>query len=729
VLLVAILVAGWAGFDAFTGDPFAWVVLTALFGVMEAVDLSFQGRRGRVGLSAAEAVLMPMLFAFSEQQVVWGVAIAIAGIRIVRWRQGWPKGIYNVAQYGIAAALAAGVWVQFGHPSDAMTVQNAGAAVLAVIVFALVTHSLTMFVVSLAEGASFRAFMGAVAGPAAWNLLGAITFGLLLSAAFEAARWTVILFPLPLAGLFLGYRAVVRQSRDRERIEQLHAASRSLASTPDLGGALSKFLDAVQDIASASGARAVIKTQKKVVWTGVQGEEILANLDPIDGGAMSALLEAFESDPTALVIREDSTGRHRDLLESFGVRSMIAAPLLDDEFVLGYLVATDRVGTDEFDKSDVRLLEALGHELVVSLDSHRLFARVSEERERFRRIFRGSAEGICMLDERGIVRAWNPALEQISGYEENEMIGHRWSDKLVVRDWAQKRIQGRELIEVRADAELELVTKEGPTRWISVLSDEIPSGEEKGWVVMVRDVTALHAAEEAKSDFLSTISHELRTPLTTIKGSLQVLGRGVEQLPEGMAEQMVAVMRRGSDRLERLVMNLLTVSQLETGGMNVFTEELTLRELVDAAVDNAMRDHAKRVIEIEPEQVTIRADRERFMQALSQLLDNAVKFGGAQGTVKVCATQRNGYACISVSDEGPGVPKADRERIFERFVRLGSLLTRETQGAGVGLFIAKKSVEAMNGNIYVEGGAETGATFTIEIPLAYPMAVADPASA
>jgi len=459
----------------------------------------------------------------------------------------------------------------------------------------------------------------------------------------------------------------------------------------------------------------------------VTGTEVIADLEPLTDPAMGDLLAVFESDPSPLVIREDATGDQAAVLKALGLRSLIAAPLLDADFVLGYIMTTDRVGTDEFDRADVRLLEALGHELVVSLDSHRLFARVSEERERFRRIFEGSKEGICVLDERGIVRAWNPALEQITGFDEEDMLGQRWSDKLLVRDWAQHRLQGRDLVEADPDAELELVTKDGPTRWVSVLSDEIPSGEERDWVVMVRDVTAIHAAEEAKSDFLSTISHELRTPLTTIKGSLQVLSRGVEQLPDGMVEQMIAVMRRGSDRLERLVMNLLTVSQLETGGMNVFTEELLLGELVRAAVDNSLRDHPARVVEIEPESITVRADRERTVQALSQLLDNAVKFGGPEGTVTVRARLANGFATVSVTDQGPGVSKADRDRIFDRFVRLGNLLTRETQGAGVGLFIAKRSVEAMNGRIRLEPGSETGATFVIEIPLAYPMAVADPA--
>jgi signal transduction histidine kinase len=115
------------------------------------------------------------------------------------------------------------------------------------------------------------------------------------------------------------------------------------------------------------------------------------------------------------------------------------------------------------------------------------------------------------------------------------------------------------------------------------------------------------------------------------------------------------------------------------------------------------------------------ANQERLGQAVAHLLDNARKFGGANGRIGVEIRCENGFARMSVTDEGPGIPKADQERIFQCFVRLGHLLTRETQGAGVGLFIAKRSIEDMGGAIWVESLPGRGATFHVKLPLARPM--------
>jgi signal transduction histidine kinase len=119
----------------------------------------------------------------------------------------------------------------------------------------------------------------------------------------------------------------------------------------------------------------------------------------------------------------------------------------------------------------------------------------------------------------------------------------------------------------------------------------------------------------------------------------------------------------------------------------------------------------------------VRADKEKLRQTIDHLIDNALKYG--DGRVTVTTSRANGYGRVSVSDEGPGIARADHERIFERFVRLGDPLTRETQGAGVGLFIAKRSLEAMQGRIRVESESGRGATLVIEVPLARPMAVVD----
>ncbi|HEV3471620.1 MAG TPA: ATP-binding protein, partial [Actinomycetota bacterium] len=422
-------------------------------------------------------------------------------------------------------------------------------------------------------------------------------------------------------------------------------------------------------------------------------------------------------------------GPGQELAREFGVVTLLAVPVAADDQVVGALVVIDRVGTDEFTDADARLLQALANELEVALESHRLFAQVAEERERFARIFNGSQEGICLLEADGVVRAWNPALERITGYPASDLMGIRWSDRVMIRDGEQKRVEGAGLVSLTPDDVVEVVTRDGPTRWISVMSGPVQlETEASGWVVLVRDMTAQHQVEQAKSDFLSTISHELRTPLTTIKGSLQVLGRGTENLPVDLTEQMIGVTTRGAERLERLVMNLLIVSQIESGAMPVFTEELSIVDIVTDRVNTVLRDHPETRLQIDEDELYVRADRERLAQVVEHLLDNALKFGGREGTISVVLVREKGFAHLMVTDEGPGVPRADQDRIFERFIRLGDVLTRETQGAGVGLFIAKNAVEAMDGRIWVESEPGQGATFHVEIPLARPMVVAEEAS-
>jgi len=186
---------------------------------------------------------------------------------------------------------------------------------------------------------------------------------------------------------------------------------------------------------------------------------------------------------------------------------------------------------------------------------------------------------------------------------------------------------------------------------------------------------------------------------------------------------IVGVLGRGSDRLERLVLNLLFVSQVELDGTpTVFPEALDLEGIVRDRMEPLVQDHPSVEVVAESEPILVRADRERLGQVVEHLVDNAVKFGGA-APIRVELRRDAGYAEIAVTDAGPGIAPADHERIFDRFVRLGETLVRKTQGAGVGLFIVKESVKAMGGSVHVESELGRGATFKVRLPLARPMAV------
>jgi signal transduction histidine kinase len=189
---------------------------------------------------------------------------------------------------------------------------------------------------------------------------------------------------------------------------------------------------------------------------------------------------------------------------------------------------------------------------------------------------------------------------------------------------------------------------------------------------------------------------------------------------------MVDVLGRGADRLERLVMNLLFVSQLESDRVTVVPDHVDLNAVVAGRAGRFDEDRIR--LALADGELVVRADKEKLRQTVDHLLDNALKYGG-DAPVVVRTSLVNGYGRIAVSDEGRGIAEADQERIFERFVRLGDPLTREAQGAGVGLFIARRSVEAMDGHIWVESAEGSGATFVVELPLARPMAVPEDVSA
>jgi PAS domain S-box-containing protein len=725
-VLVGSLIAG-KGLDERVGD---WLFLIGLIAVLELADLLFHHEADREGLSSTEAVLVPLLVGFTFTQTVWGVAIAIGFASVADRRVTPIKAVFNVANLGCSAALAAWIWHLLRSDDAAFGPRNVAVAIVATLVFSVLTHVLVSVVISLAGRKKLNLWGDGIVDALGWNLVGNLSLGTFLAAAYLYSRWMILLFPLPLAFLYFGYRAVLAQTAERLRVEELLKASRALAASPSLDEALADFLQSVREVASTAEARAIVDTHRSLVWSGVRADRVVADMVPLDESPMMRdVLTEVERVQGPVIVTADEQGPLRTLTQALGVTDLMAIPLMDADAVVGCLVVLDRLGADQFGRSEARLLQALGHELVLTLDSYRLFAEVSEERERFRRIFTASKEGILLLDDRMCVRAWNPALARISGYESIEVIGRPWSERVVVRDRGSRRVEGQMLLDTPVGEELELVSRDGPSRWVSVLSSPVQGAQDRYWVVIVRDVTAEHLVEEAKSDFLSTVSHELRTPLTAIKGSLQILQRGPDKLDEKIYERMVSVMTRGTARLERLVMNLLFVSQVDADGApRIILEELDSIPMVKERASAMAGDHPIRFELEEVDEIAVLADRERLAQIVEHLVENAAKFD-PDGEIVVRLVREAGFAKLSVIDQGPGIARADQERVFERFVRLGDVLTRQTQGPGVGLFIVKTSAEAMGGQAWVESSSGHGSAFHVTFPLAKPMAVGSEAPA
>jgi signal transduction histidine kinase/DNA-binding response OmpR family regulator len=223
-----------------------------------------------------------------------------------------------------------------------------------------------------------------------------------------------------------------------------------------------------------------------------------------------------------------------------------------------------------------------------------------------------------------------------------------------------------------------------------------------------------------KSEFLNTVSHELRTPLTSIKAFAEILLDNVGEDPETQTE-FLEIINKESDRLTRLINNLLDLSRIEAGRMKWDREALDLHEVVSTAV-TSLRGAAEKKglnleVDIEEELPTV-GDRDKLIQVVTNLLGNAIKFTSEGGTVKVVAGRKDLLtARIEIQDSGVGIEAQHHESIFEKFSQVDSSETRDIKGSGLGLPIARSITEHHDGRLFVESELGKGSNFIVELPL------------
>jgi len=241
-----------------------------------------------------------------------------------------------------------------------------------------------------------------------------------------------------------------------------------------------------------------------------------------------------------------------------------------------------------------------------------------------------------------------------------------------------------------------------------------------GLILTVRAVTHELELAKLKSDFVSTVSHEFKSPLTSIRQLAEMLQAG--RVPSDERRQRYYdVLVEQSGRLSSLVTNILDIARIEEGRKEFEFETVDVGELVEEVVSAAEHQwrHEGFVIHADVNRPlpAIHADRASIGQAVSNLIDNAVKYSGDSREVHVRASAADGQVKISVQDFGVGIKEEDLGRVFERFYRGGDELTRSVKGSGLGLTLVQQIVEAHNGTVYVESEVGQGSTFSITLPV------------
>ena len=240
-----------------------------------------------------------------------------------------------------------------------------------------------------------------------------------------------------------------------------------------------------------------------------------------------------------------------------------------------------------------------------------------------------------------------------------------------------------------------------------------------GAVLVLHDITDLRRADQVRRDFVANVSHELRTPLTAIRGYVEALTDDPASIED--RARFLDVIARHVSRMERLVSDLLRLAGLDARQEPVEPSACPLPELLAGAIaDLATIIESRRqevTMDVAPEVTTVRTDPQKLQDAVRNLVENAVNYSPEGTSIRLDARQNGDRVAITVSDEGPGIPESDLERVFERFYRVDKARSRESGGTGLGLSIVKHLIDVLGGQVWAANRPEGGAVFTISLPL------------
>ena len=228
---------------------------------------------------------------------------------------------------------------------------------------------------------------------------------------------------------------------------------------------------------------------------------------------------------------------------------------------------------------------------------------------------------------------------------------------------------------------------------------------------------------QSYEDFISTVSHELRTPLTSIRGFSQTMLSSWDKLDDESKKRFLKIIEDQSNRLISLVENMLSVTKLQSSKETFVYKETDIKPIISTVVAIVKNQYKDKNFEIKvnDKTPTVTVDRDKFQQVMVNVIENAAKYSSSDTTVRVCTDCCGDFVSIKISDVGAGISDEDKSKIFNKFSRIDSPLTRKVQGSGLGLYITKNIVEKMKGEISVSSEKiESGAfltTFEVKFPV------------
>lgn len=458
---------------------------------------------------------------------------------------------------------------------------------------------------------------------------------------------------------------------------------------------------------------------------------------------------------TAYFDAPDDLAQHRAFgaIASTTIGSCFNIPLTVENRIIGILSLFDeKAGT--FDTNSLKLTAMIADYAAVALDNVRLRERENAlwreaelERMRLELIIGSMAEGLLITDAKGAITSLNKSAEQLLAQAQTTFIPGvplqtlaetsevPWLPRLVKiinQALSGQTVKNQELVAGKGDERVPLT--------LSISAAPLHENgdfahHQVGVVAVLNDITSNKQVERLKDDFVSVVSHELRTPLTAIKGYTQHLVRRVErrlrklqettntpasELAESHDLRSLAIIQSQTEHLERLVSDLLDLSQVQWGQLQLHNETFQMSDLLNDMVRSVQASAEQHILtlEIQPPETEIIADRVRLEQVIGNILDNAIKYSPHGGQVNIrLQKQSDNIYHVSVKDQGIGVNPEHFEHIFERFYRIQNTASQHYAGIGLGLYVAKAIIHRHGGHIWLENNQGTGSTFHFTVPM------------
>lgn len=432
--------------------------------------------------------------------------------------------------------------------------------------------------------------------------------------------------------------------------------------------------------------------------------------------ASDPLMRELAADQHSVVLSADDEPRLTPygVSQVAGYRSILISPLVVQNEPTGMLLFGHRE-PEAFSSGLLPSLTAIANMTTSVLYNAVLFDRVQSEASRRRAILESIADGVIVLDRQRSIMLVNQAAERM----------------LNMHDWHIVRRSFDEIPLVRVDIGREVFGGDGTQREHFRLGERVVSissapviaeeGQQIGEVVVLHDISAEAAVDQAKTDFIATISHELRSPLTVIFGYTDLLLRGMAGELSADQRELLEAVRNRVDLMNNIVKNVIMVASIDANTLNTEYGPQDVWTSIESAVGPMRKAFEKKNLTVEvsvPRELPpVYADREQLQIILTQLIDNARRYT-QQGGVTISASQQNDMVQIDVADSGPGIPTEQFNRLFTRFFRIEGNSSPE-RGSGLGLVITRQLVERQGGQVWAHSEVGRGSTFSVSLPIAH----------